>query len=48
MNFDDFLGLCKVIRMLYGTEFAIKFFEKNIDLYYNLDSISITKRKEQI
>lgn len=46
MPFNEFLDLVKVMKMLYGREIAEKFFAKNIQLYYNLDSASISKTKE--
>lgn len=43
MNFNDFLNLTKVIRMLYGTTVAGKFFEDNINKFYNLTLNDLTK-----
>jgi len=37
MNFSEFLKLTQVLRMLYGQSVAIDFFQKNANLYYNLD-----------
>jgi len=36
MTFEEFLNLTKVIRMLYGKEIAVNFFENNIDRFYKL------------
>jgi len=41
--FTEFLDLVKVLKMLYGSAVADKFFTKNIGLYYDLDSESLTK-----
>lgn len=35
LSYLEFLQTTKVIRMLYGTENAKKYFTDNIDLYYN-------------
>lgn len=43
MQFSEFLDLVKVLKMLYGTQIAEKFFTKNISLYYDLDSASLNK-----
>jgi len=42
MTFTEFLSLVKVLKMLYGTQIAEKVFTENIELYYNLDSASLT------
>lgn len=41
MPFLEFLALVKVIKMLYGRDFAEKFFTNNISQYYNLNSESL-------
>lgn len=41
MQFTEFLQLVKVIKMLYGRQFAEKFFTNNISLFYDLDSESL-------
>lgn len=41
MQFNEFLQLTKVIRMLYGHEFALKFFENNIHQYEKIVDINI-------
>ena len=46
MTFAEFLSLVKVVKMLYGTETAEKLFAKNIDLYYDLNSASLLKKKK--
>lgn len=35
LNYTEFLQTTKVIRMLYGTESAKKYFTDNLELYYN-------------
>lgn len=48
MPFEEFLLLVKVLKLLYGGQIAATFFEKNIDLYYDLDynTFIIEKNKE--
>lgn len=47
MSFMEFLELVKVIKMLYGRDLAEKVFTKNIGSYYNINSESLFKLKEQ-
>lgn len=47
MTFTEFLSLVKVLKMLYGRDFADNFFTNNIDLYYDLDSASLNKQKSE-
>lgn len=47
MSFDEFLNLTKVIRMLYGTGIAGKFFELNIGSFYHLSLDDLTKKLEE-
>ncbi len=35
MTFNDFLRMTTVLRNLYGKQFAIDFFEKNVKKFYN-------------
>lgn len=44
MTFTEFLKLVSVLKMLYGTAFAEKFFTDNVGMYYDLDSASLLKR----
>jgi len=46
MPFAEFLGLIKVVRMLYGRDFAAKVFAKNVGKYYDLNSEELTKVKQ--
>lgn len=50
MSFQEFLDLVKVVKMLYGREFAEVLFKNNIDLFYKLNyneiSASVSKRKK--
>lgn len=48
MNFNEFLSLIKVIRMLYGRDFAEIVFAKNIDQYYDLNSEELTKSQQTV
>lgn len=47
MSFMEFLEFVKVVKMLYGRDFAEKLFTKNISSYYNISSESLSKLKEQ-
>jgi len=47
MPFNDFLRLVSVLKLLYGQPFAEKFFTKNIGLYYDLDSASLTAHTKE-
>lgn len=42
----EFLQLVKVVKMLYGKEQALKLLEKNLNQYYNIDSASLTLKKD--
>lgn len=42
MPFLEFLQLVKTLKMLFGREIAEKFFTKNINMYYDLNSESLT------
>lgn len=50
MPFEHFLKLVSTLKMLYGNAVAQPFFEKNIDLFYNLDyndySVSLNKKRD--
>jgi len=46
MQFNEFLQLVKVIRMLYGTEIAADVFAKNISKYYNLNYHEFVKSEK--
>ena len=41
----EFLNLIKVLRMLYGRDFATKVFENNFKTFYNVDSASLSVNK---
>lgn len=47
MPFDHFLKLVTVLKVLYGAKVATYFFEKNIDLYYDLTSESLQNLQEK-
>jgi len=46
MSFTEFLQLTKVLRMIYGRTVSQKFFEKNVGMYYDLDSASLSNLKK--
>lgn len=48
MPFIEFLALVKVIKMLYGRDFAEKFFTNNISQYYNLNSESLFDTRKAV
>jgi hypothetical protein len=48
MTFLEFLQLVKVVRMLYGRDVAERFFTKNINKYYNLNSESISNIRKVV
>lgn len=43
LNFDEFLSLVKVLKMLYGREIAEKCFTNGLSQLYNIDSASFSK-----
>lgn len=45
MSYSEFLDTVKVLKMLFGRDVAEKFFTKNIDLFYDVNSESILKQK---
>lgn len=45
MQFGEFLSLVKVIKMLYGSTEAKKFFTKNLPLFKVVDSESLINLK---
>lgn len=49
MPFTDFLKLVTVLKVLYGRDIAERFFQKNIDKYYDLkyDDISASVNKDK-
>ena len=48
MQYIEFLDTVKVLKMLYGAPIAEKFFTKNIGLYYDLDSASLSNLKKEV
>lgn len=48
MTFLEFLQLTKVIRMLYGKELAVVFFEKSIDKFYGLSKNELNESIKQV
>jgi len=45
MQFGDFCDLVKVLKMLYGSDVAKKFFTNNIHLFKVIDSESLNNLK---
>lgn len=39
MPFSEFLNLTKIIKMLYGREYACEFFQKNYKEFYDLNDM---------
>lgn len=39
MPFNEFLNLIKVLKQLYGRDYAQRVFEKNYRLFYNLNEL---------
>lgn len=51
LSFAIFLDFIKVLRMLYGKQIALDVFDKNIELYYDVNSKCIkqpVKAKDNI
>jgi len=46
MTFNDFLNMCRVIRMLWGVKKGREFFLKNITEYTMIDTTSLTNDQE--
>lgn len=46
MSFMEFLEVTRVLRMLYGLEFAQKYFEENIDKFHR--SYPLQKRTKSV
>lgn len=42
LTYMEFLQTTKVIRMLYGSEEARKYFTNNLDVYYNIDNSNVS------
>lgn len=46
IDFNEFLDLVKVIKMLYGRDIATRFFENYIKKWYNVNSESMLNPKD--
>lgn len=47
VTLSEFLEITKVIKMLYGREFAVKFFELNYQTYISNLNESLSKVKKE-
>lgn len=45
MSYSEFLDTVKVLKMLFGRDIAEKYFTNNINLFYDVDSESFSKKK---
>lgn len=50
MTLNEFLSMVKVLRMLYGKQLAIEFFEKNVKHFPNLsiDDLNSLKKSAKL